>query len=83
MPKEIFTVDDLLGMLPGLGERALKEELRKHGCASVVRGKLDSSRRQFDRFMRVNECHSRSSGGEASPISPELLPVNAYDAALN
>lgn len=82
MPKEIFTVDDLLGMLPGLGERALKEELRKHGCASVVRGKLYVTHVQFDRFMRMNQCHSRSSGGKASPISTELLPVNAYDAAL-
>jgi hypothetical protein len=27
-----FTVDDLLTLLPGVNERALKEKLRKHGC---------------------------------------------------
>lgn len=78
-----FTIHDVMTLLPGLRERALKEELRKHGCATEVRGKLFVSLEQFRRFMKVNElCPCTSTGEKTSPISTELLGLNAYEEAL-
>jgi len=77
-----FTLDDVMALLPGLNERALKEELREHGCATEIRGKLYVTLEQFRRFMELKACPSKSRGAKASPSSPELLQVNAFEEAL-
>src|SRR5262245_42159605 len=78
-----FTIEDVLTLLPGLSERALKEELRRHGCATEVRGKLYVSLEQFQRFMKVKElCPSKLDGATGSPTCTVLSPVDAYEQAL-
>jgi hypothetical protein len=81
--RAVLTIEEVLAMLPGLTERALKEELRAHGCASEIRGKLFVSAEQLKRFLKETElCPSSSSNEAASTTSAELLRVNAYAKAL-
>ncbi len=78
-----FTVQDIMELLPGLSERAIKEVLREHKCACEIRGKLYVSLKQFHRLLEETElCHSRSDGDVELLNSSERLPPDAYERAL-
>ena len=78
-----FTVQDIMELLPGLSERAVKEVLREHECACEIRGKLYVSLEQFYRLLKETAlCHSKSSGETESPSSSARLAPNAYERAL-
>ena len=78
-----FTVQDIMELLPGLSERAVKEVLREHECACEIRGKLYVSLEQFYRLLKETAlCHSKSSGEAESPNSSVRLPADAYERAL-
>ena len=78
-----LTIDDVKELLPGVSERKLREVLRRLGCYSEIGGKMYLEVEDFKRLLKETKpCHSNSNGAEASPISAELLTVNAYDEAL-
>ena len=78
-----LTVDDIMELLPGLTERAVKEILREHKCASQIRGKLYVSLDQFNRLLKETDlCRSKSNGAAESLNSTELSTESAIAKAL-
>jgi hypothetical protein len=54
----LLTVDDVMARLPGISERAIREELRRSGLAVKVRGKLYITADNFRTFIEGKQCRS-------------------------
>jgi hypothetical protein len=78
-----LTIEDILELLPGVSERALRSTVRRLGCCSLIGGKMYFELSDFKQLLEGTKlCRSNSSGGEESPTSTVPLTVNAFDEAL-
>jgi hypothetical protein len=78
-----LTIENIVDLLPGVSERALRETIRKLGCYSLIGGKMYLELSDFKQLLRETKpCRSGSDGETGSPSSTAPLEVNAYEKAL-
>ena len=79
-----LTLEDIMALLPGVSERAVRDEIRRIGCASRIGGKLYLELSDFRKLLKETKLcpDSRSNGEKGSHTSAEPLTVGAYEKAL-
>ncbi len=78
-----LTIKDVLHLLPGVSERALRDTIRKLGCYSSIGGKMYLELEDFETLLKgTKACHLKSSGAKSTRTSAGLLTANAYEKAL-
>jgi hypothetical protein len=60
-----LTIKDVMSLLPGVSERTLRETVRRHGCYSLIGGKMYLELEHFEQLLRETKpCRSESNGAE-------------------